>query len=414
VRCAHAFEVRRYADEFCVPLPAITADGRTATIAERTGSIMKVHYVVPSLTEIGGPAYTIPVLARGLTRAGVDLTVHTHSAPFEASGPPVRVHRESGLLRFLGSSVGLHRALHDVAADGEAIIHSHGMWRLHSLYAGEAVRGTRSRHVVTPDGTLYPSALRHRKWRKSLFWRLGQARVLEEAACIHVVTEQERQHVRALGLLVPIAIVPWGVTPRPARRTPADFAPRKVLCIARMHPLKGLDVLLRAWHRLGASTGGWQLQLVGPDSSGFESRLRELAGSLQVQNVAFVGYVSAEQREELYRRASLFVLPSHGESWSVAITDAFAHGLPAIVTPQTPWRRVQARGCGWCVEPKVGALAEALDDALGLSDAERAEMGDRARRWMREFEWPRITEMMADTYRWLLGHAPRPDHVPSD
>jgi glycosyltransferase involved in cell wall biosynthesis len=52
-------------------------------------------------------------------------------------------------------------------------------------------------------------------------------------------------------------------------------------------------------------------------------------------------------------------------------------------------------------------IARGLRQLFTLSDAERQDMGARARALVRErFTWPKVGEQMAAVYRWVLGGPP--------
>ena len=73
-----------------------------------------------------------------------------------------------------------------------------------------------------------------------------------------------------------------------------------------------------------------------------------------------------------------------------------------------------AFGCGWWIGIGVEPLAEALQAALALSDAERAAMGARGLAYVRRYDWSTIAENMAAVYRWVLEQGGKPECVRLD
>lgn len=87
--------------------------------------------------------------------------------------------------------------------------------------------------------------------------------------------------MRELGFRNPVAKVPLGtdLLDCPA----AHDEPVKILLFAgRIYPVKGLDLLLKAWALVKGRTTGWDwhLLLVGSDQAGHVAQLEHLAGSL--------------------------------------------------------------------------------------------------------------------------------------
>ncbi len=105
------------------------------------------------------------------------------------------------------------------------------------------------------------------------------------------------------------------------------------------------------------------------------------------------------------------MLPTFSENFGVVVAEALAHGLPVITTQGAPWADLPAFGCGRWIPIGVEPLAEALREAMALSDAERAAMGERGLQYVRRYDWAAIAEDMAAVYRWVLGRGDRPDCV---
>src|SRR4051812_823832 len=98
---------------------------------------MNVHHVVSGLTTYGGPSYTVPSLCRALVEHGARVTLHTLDAAPTTGGTPyqIRAHSRCGLIRPLGLSASMRRALMQAADDAD-ILHSHLLWMMPNIYPG--------------------------------------------------------------------------------------------------------------------------------------------------------------------------------------------------------------------------------------------------------------------------------------
>ena len=294
------------------------------------------------------------------------------------------------------------------------IMHNHGLWIVGNLYPAWAVEGTRCRLVTSPRGTLSPVALSRSRWIKKLAWWTCQSRVAREAACLHATSESEYEQIRARGLRNPVAIVPNGVDiPEPPPPSSVQRAePRRLLFLGRIHPIKGLDVLLKAWRNVQRKYPEWELRIVGPDDRGQLKKVQALDRSLGCERTRFDGPRYGREKSEAYDSADLFVLPSRSENFGMAVAEALAHGVPCIVGKGAPWSGLESHGCGWWVEPSEGQLSECLQEALSLPQNELRRRGARGRAWMeQEFSWSHIGSMMSETYTWVLGGGNPPDWV---
>ncbi len=188
--------------------------------------------------------------------------------------------------------------------------------------------------------------------------------------------------------------------------------PKRVLFLGRIHPTKGVDRLLEAWHRLGEATRDWELIIAGPLDQPYAESMIALKNRLGLSAVSFLGEVTGDAKQQLYSSSNLFVLPTHSENFGMAVAEALAHGIPAIVTRGAPWEGLQTHCCGWWIEQGVEALVYTLAEAIQTPPDILQEMGLRGREWMgQEFAWPRIGQMMAEFYLWLLGKGERPAWV---
>jgi len=263
---------------------------------------------------------------------------------------------------------------------------------------------------------LEPWALSYRRWKKAPVWWLWERRVISSAAVLHATAETEAANIRRLGIKNPIAVIPNGVDiPDRGRRGGGSGQPdRTVLFLSRIHPIKGLLNLVRAWALVRPA--GWHLVIAGPDEGRHEQEVRRAVRQAGVEeSVVFRGPVYGDAKWELLRSADVFVLPSYSENFGVAVAEALACGVPVITTQATPWNVLSQYQCGWWVPVGVEPLAGALREAIGMSDAERRAMGERGRRLVEEkFSWPKIAREMKEVYEWVLGGGPKPGCVWTD
>ena len=140
-----------------------------------------------------------------------------------------------------------------------------------------------------------------------------------------------------------VKVIPY---PRPeANQADVLFAdrPRKILYVGRIHPEKGVHLLVEAFSQLPAAVAqGWQLSIVGPweiklggGGEAYWNELRSAAKALG-DSVEFHGAIfDAGSLETEFRSARLFVYPSlaeTGETFGLAPLEAMAHGCAVLVS----------------------------------------------------------------------------------
>ena len=369
----------------------------------------------------GGPSYSVPRLTYALITAGCRSMIFSDLMPGhlanDSGEAAVRFDRNFGNVSFL-------RKLHICGEmqrrliggqDGFDIVHSNGLWRMPNIYAARAARRHKLPHVISPRGMLSSVAMGYSTSSKRLFWLAMQKLAVEEAACLHATSQSEHDEFRAFGIKQPIVILPNGIDlPDPASLSAPlrSGARRTLLFLGRIHPKKGLDMLIPAWSRIAARYPDWGLRIVGPAEPKHLADLKKIINTHQVPRTSVEGPVYGEAKWRLYSEAHLFVLPTHNENFGLTVAESLACRRPAIVTKGAPWAGLETHRCGWWVDTSVQALAEGLAAALGMPDDVLDAMGQRGAAWMKqEFDWNSIGVEMARVYDWILGRGDRPDCV---
>jgi glycosyltransferase involved in cell wall biosynthesis len=291
------------------------------------------------------------------------------------------------------------------------ILHNHGLWMMPNVYAGTVARKHNLSLVISPRGMLSERAMQSGSVIKRLFWPLVQRPALAATTCFHATAESEYKDIRRMGFSQPVAVIPNGID-IPDDATKRRSGLRTLLFLGRVHPIKGLDMLLPAWKAVQDRFPGWRVVIAGPDHDGYLSKMEQLAARLSLKRIEFVGALKGKDKWEAYRTADIYVLPSYSENFGMAVAEALAAGVPAIVSKGAPWQGLEDKQAGWWIDIGVDPLVNCLEEALSRTPDALAQMGSCGRAWMQtEFGWERIGAMMTHTYEWILKGGEKPDWV---
>lgn len=375
---------------------------------------MRIAHVAPSVTAIGGLEYSVPRLCTRLAARNHRVQLLSQATK-PVHGVEIDAFKVISAFEPFKVSAGLPLKLKGVSARSD-VVHAHGVWTMVSIMAGLLVPGRGAKFVLSVRGGVTPWTLGHRRAIKRCLWPF-QRRGLARADLLHVASAEEHRSVRAVGLKAPVAIVPNAVDiPRdaPAGRG-AESSTKTLLFLSRIHPVKGLDRLLRSWKTIQETHGNWRLVVVGSGRRPYAQRIRALAANLELERVEFRGPLYGEEKTEAYYEADLFVLPSNGENFGIVVAEALAHGCPCVVSKQAPWQGLAIHRAGWWVDHGVEELTRTLVEAMALPDSTRSEMGRRGRAWIRrDFGWRSLVDKMEASYRWLLDGGKAPAWVKLD
>jgi glycosyltransferase involved in cell wall biosynthesis len=250
---------------------------------------------------------------------------------------------------------------------------------------------------------LEPWAIAHKRWKKAVAWQLYQKQILNRCQGLHGTSDREVAQFRKLGIEVPAEVIPWGVNlPSESVFKASPSATKTALFVGRIYPVKGLPLLVEAWSRVCPQ--GWKMLLMGPDEAGHRKEVEAAIAKHRLGDVfEFLGELKDEAKDDIYRQAQLFILPSYTENFGLVVAEALAHGLPVVTTQGTPWSGLIQKRCGWWVPTSVDGLTQGIQEACSLSPEDLNSMGERGRGWMeREFGWDAAAARMKMMYQNIM------------
>jgi len=385
----------------------------------------------------GGPVVSVPRLWRDVAESGANVTLllddteenrdrASRLAPLRAAFlRPVgfkKADRWQGVVAALAASLGSSNA-----PDTEhRLVSFHGLWELNDALVARECGRLGVPYVVHPHGALEHWALRHHGGRKWIAAQLWAARFARDARMFRATSQAESDAVRAWGYRGPIALVPNAVdipAPPPAgeveqlrTRLGLGTTERFVLFISRLHPIKGLDLLLDAWAGAGEVSSGWRLVIAGPVSKECPTYFEELVRGRKVtEALVLPGALWGRDRDVAMAAADVVLLPSRSENFGMVVAESLAAGTPVITTEAAPWGRLVEKKAGWCVPATAEGLGAALREAVSRPRGGLREMGARGRNWMmEEFSWCVAGRAFRDALDFMVGVADRPACVALD
>lgn len=260
------------------------------------------------------------------------------------------------------------------------LLHVHGIFGWHVLLGVLAAWRARRPYVLSLHGHLQPAALRERALSKRLILALIGRRILTRAGAVLVTAPAEAECLRAqapaanVRELVPGLPLPEH-TPPPAGNSPT----LRVLYIGRLHPHKGLPLLLEALARLRAEGMAASLAVAGGGHAHHRRRVLGRITELGLDEaVSLLGHIDAAERDRRLADCDVLALPSRSENFGFVVAEAMAAARPVIVSEGVGLApTVRAWDCGTVIP--VGD-AQALATALRtMTDTEvRARQGAQA------------------------------------
>jgi len=379
---------------------------------------MKVLHVVGSLSpEWGGLSRAVVGLSSAMAQLGLEVetvtTTRDGEEQLKAEGTNVSSFRRCGPLAWWGYASGLAPAMKQAVRRAD-LVHLHGLWLYPHLVGSRAAKRAMKPYVVSPQGMLDPWALGHKKLRKRVYGSLIEWWTLRKAAAIHAVTDSEARDAKRLRLKPPVVIVPNAIDgsefatlpdrSKLSTRYSALWGETVVLFLGRIHPKKGLDVLVKAFCKVARTRENVMLVIAGPDEIGYRRRLESYLETEGAKaRFLFTGMLRGDERLAALAAADLFVLPSYSEGFPVAAVEAMAAGLPVILSRACRIPDFEEARAGFVVAPETEALCGAILRLIG-DPLLRKQMGQNGRQLvLAKYTWDKVARQMVAAYQTVLA-----------
>ena len=365
---------------------------------------MKVLIFVTSISlRDGGPSRSVPVMSKGLSEAGVDVTLMTfHNEDMNTH----ILDRSNVRLKVLALNNYKHEVKEFMMSEKFDIIHLQSVWDLPYHYIAKFARKLNIPYIITPRGMFEPWSLAQKKWKKKLAWWLYQGEDVRKAACVYTTAEMEAQHIHDLGVKTPTAVIPNGIEidGYPCRKS-AENVKKQVLFLSRIHEKKGIEFLIDAFARLKDDLAGWTLKIVGNGEEEYIVGLKKMVAEMQLQGIIqILPPVFGEAKVQLYQESSLFCLPSYSENFGMVIAEAMSCGVPVITTTNCPWEFLNETKTGWCIDLSVENLEKSLREAMSLPAEELFDIGQRASKLIAErFDYRPVAKKTKQLYEKIIN-----------
>ncbi len=184
-------------------------------------------------------------------------------------------------------------------------------------------------------------------------------RMFSQADLVLVLSEQWRRWIKeALGCEERIEVL---YNPCPDVKRNTEIKRKQILFAGSIILRKGYDVLLEGFSKIAAKYPDWKIVFAG---NGEIKQGQFMASSLGIlQQTEWIGWVTGADKDKVFNESSVYCLASEGEGFPMGVLDAWAYGLPCVMTPVGGIPDIVRDGIEGVVFPvgDADALAKALD-----------------------------------------------------
>jgi glycosyltransferase involved in cell wall biosynthesis len=384
---------------------------------------LKILYVIPSLSVLtGGPAKVAYEYCRELVRKGCLATIYTtnHGQEIINNKNDNIVNRDGVNIYYFNLnhpknyffSFSLTKALYENIQNFD-IVHIHSIWLYPTLITSLFCRKFGVPYLIKCAGALSSNTYKKRSLKKQIYLSILEKKSLKNAAAIHYVSSDEKtdsaiSSINNNSLVIPNGIhfddlLPTSNEDSFFKEYPATKNKKIILFLARIHPIKGLDRLIRAFSTVVRQYSNAHLLVVGPDD-GYQKSIESNLDTLGIRNnVTFTGLITGRDKIKILYKSDIFCLPSYHEAQSISILEAMGCGLPVIISPECKFNEIQEAGAGIVFDNSDENLSKSL--LLLLNDYDlRKKMGRNAKKLVeKKYTWDKVAEQMINEYQKIIN-----------
>ncbi|GAI22468.1 unnamed protein product, partial [marine sediment metagenome] len=264
-------------------------------------------------------------------------------------------------------------------------------------------------YVLSAHGSILPSKERGRRIPKKTFIHFSGHSILKDARRVIALTQREKkQYIEAGVARSKIRVIPNAISLSEFKDLPKKGTFKQkysirsdekiVLFVGRIHKIKGLGLLIKAFSILVKDMNNIKLVIVGPDGGDLSRVKRSVASKKIKEKVLITGLLSGREKLSAYVDADVFVLSSYSEVFGMSILEACATGTPVAITNLGNLPEIAEYKAGFLVRCDENELYEAILQFLRNDELARTA-GKNGRRMVEDkFTWDKVVGQLEECY----------------
>jgi glycosyltransferase involved in cell wall biosynthesis len=253
------------------------------------------------------------------------------------------------------------------------IIHLHEVYTLMHVWAAILINNYKIPYVISAHGTVNLVREAGRIKRKRLFNLFFGRRMLADAMKVIALTAYEKSVYRQMNVpLEKIAVIPNGINVDEFSNLPPKSVFRDkykiknniriLLYMGRVHPKKGIELLIKAIKILIKIRKDLLLVISGPvEDKNYYNCLRDLISKFKLEkDILILDALSHQEKLSAFVAADIFVLTSYGEGLPISLLEAAASGLPLLISKGCNLPQVEKYHAGKVVDSTVDSIVSGI------------------------------------------------------
>ena len=368
---------------------------------------MIVHLIDNLFPESGGPTTVVLEFARYQAMHGRQVAVVARKAGRNEEARERLARHWSGTgVRFIDlseqSAPTLEQAIDSMRVE---VLHVHCVWEPLVRTGCRLARRRSIPYVLSTHGMLHPFALQQKWLKKSVYMRVFPW-ILRSANELFALNREEATYA-GQRFRRPCSVLPNGINVNDYAKV--DAAPffeafpeleghPYILFVGRLHPIKGIDKLIRSYALCKRQGLPHRLAIVGPEEC-FLKEAQSTAREVGVaEHVHFLGGIFGPLKLSAYAGCSIFAHRPRFEGFGITVVEALASAKPVVTTCECKLDGAAGANAMLVADDTDEAFAEGLLQCWRRPDEAR-QMGERGQAWVKEtLDWEALARQADRSY----------------
>ena len=135
--------------------------------------------------------------------------------------------------------------------------------------------------------------------------------------------------------------------------------------VGRIDPKKGVDLLLHSFQKIVKNHDDLFLVITGTGIKEYVDKIKKMSKDLDInKNVKFSGFVSEDEKLELYESAKMHIVTSHSDVHTTTAIEAMAMGTPVVITKASDFPEIDDYKAGITVDTNIDSIYNAVEELL--------------------------------------------------
>lgn len=239
-----------------------------------------------------------------------------------------------------------------------------------------------SKLLIAPRGELGPGALSRKNRKKGMFWKWWGPFLKGMNPVWQASSNDEASQIRAVvpDPAVEVSLDPVSLPFEPLAATVHSNACARLVFIARISPMKNLDLVLKGLRRLSKPV---EFDIYGPLEdvaywSKCQASIRQVPAWVQIR---YRGELAPSEVCRTFADYDAFIFPTLGENFGHVIAESLSASCPVVCSDKTPWTRILEAGGGAIVRDLTAqGLAKELERRATMTPSQRLQARQAAGR----------------------------------